>query len=306
VSKIKVDIISGFLGSGKTTLINKMLSSVYSGMKIAIVENEFGQTSIDSELFSDNIEITELYNGCACCTLKMDLIDGIEKMVALNRFDRIIIEPSGVAKLSDMKYIFKEGILSDKIECGVCITIINPKAHKMYSENFGAFYNDQIENADTIYISRADKIGQEENENLKNDIEQLNDCDIIEDIGQDMLKENSGCGGNCGCNHDDENHVCGCGGKTDDEQGCDHHDHGDANDDFVSYELEYGMFEDVREIEDTIDRIVEHSKGQVMRIKGFLSADKISYLVQWVDGQLELEKSDTVMDKVVVIEEKAL
>jgi len=182
MNKIKVDIISGFLGSGKTSLINQMLKTVYSDMRIAIVENEFGDESIDGALFSNELEIKELTNGCVCCTLKMDLVQGITELYEMNRFDRIVIEPSGVAKLSDMKYIFSDEALQDKIEKGVCITIINPKVHDDFSQNFGQFYNDQIENADALYISRKEDMDEDKKLDLLVDLKIKNDGQIFDDL----------------------------------------------------------------------------------------------------------------------------
>jgi len=316
MSKIPVDIVSGFLGSGKTTLINEMLKSVYKDKKIAIIENEFGDVSIDSELFSGEMEITELTNGCVCCSLKTDLAEGISKLHDLNRFDRIVIEPSGVAKLSDMKYIFEDKLLLDKIEKGVCITIINPKVHKNFSENFGEFYNDQIENADAIYISRTDQISEEVLLDLHVDLKLNSDAEIFDRLPSNILsigsKGNVGQLG-CGCSHKKDEQGCGggCRGHKDESGGCQegedggcNHSHGDASDRFFSYNLDFEMFEDEREIEDTVDRIIKHSSGEVLRIKGFLSAEDRSYLVQWVAGQLEITLSDVVKNKLVIIEAK--
>ena len=100
--KIPVDIISGFLGSGKTTLINSLLANQYSGLDIAVIENEFGQVDVDSALLPDGIEITKITGGCVCCTLKVSLIEGIKQLAERFRPDRIVIETTGVAKLSDV------------------------------------------------------------------------------------------------------------------------------------------------------------------------------------------------------------
>lgn len=153
---IKVDIISGFLGAGKTTFIKELISKVYGNEKIVLIENEFGEIGIDSRFMQEaGIEITEMNSGCICCTLVGDFARALKRVSEDFAPDRIIIEPSGVGKLSDVA----KAVLDMKDEAGVevdsLITVVDGKKAKMYMKNFGEFFNDQIEHAGTIVISRS-------------------------------------------------------------------------------------------------------------------------------------------------------
>ena len=158
---VKVNIISGFLGAGKTTLIKKLLSEVYAGEKIAIIENEFGEIGIDGGLLKNSgIEIKEMNSGCICCSLVGDFSESLKEMTEKYRPDRIIIEPTGVGKLSDVVNAVKSADEADLV-LDACITVADVSKCKMYSKNFGEFYNNQIENASCILLTRIDKASEE-------------------------------------------------------------------------------------------------------------------------------------------------
>ncbi|MBT3319700.1 MAG: hypothetical protein HN948_01130 [Clostridia bacterium] len=154
--KIPIDIISGFLGSGKTTLINALLSAIYKGERVAIIENEFGEVDIDSALLPGDIEITKITGGCVCCTLKVSLIEGIKELCERFELDRIVIETTGVAKLSDVADATGHESLRGIAYTNNKITVVNPVFHMKFMDLLGAFYNDQIDNANIIYISRKE------------------------------------------------------------------------------------------------------------------------------------------------------
>ncbi len=150
----RIDIFSGFLGAGKTTLIRKLIAEAYKGEKLVLIENEFGEIAIDGGFLKDaGVEITEMNSGCICCTLVGDFEKALKKVMDDYAPDRIIIEPSGVGKLSDVAHAV------EKVEgavIGAKVTVVDAGKCRMYMRNFGEFFNDQVENADLIVMSRTD------------------------------------------------------------------------------------------------------------------------------------------------------
>lgn len=157
----KIDVFSGFLGAGKTTLIKKLLKEAYAGEKVVLIENEFGEIGIDGGFLKEaGIQITEMNSGCICCSLVGDFGKALAKVLADYHPDRILIEPSGVGKLSDV--IRATGsVLSDTVVLNSFTTVADASKAKIYAKNFGEFYNDQIENAGTIVLSRTTGIKDE-------------------------------------------------------------------------------------------------------------------------------------------------
>ena len=154
----KIDIFSGFLGAGKTTLIRKLIQEAYKGEKLVLIENEFGDIAIDGGFLQDaGIEITEMNSGCICCTLVGDFTKALKKVIADYAPDRILIEPSGVGKLSDVAAAV-ERVEDAKI--GSKVTVVDAGKAKMYARNFGEFFNDQVASADLIVMSRTDTAGE--------------------------------------------------------------------------------------------------------------------------------------------------
>ena len=152
----KVDIISGFLGAGKTTFIKLLIENVFAGEKLVLIENEFGEIGIDGGFLKDaGIEITEMNSGCICCTLVGDFSRALQKVIEEYHPDRVLIEPSGVGKLSDVARAVERVKKEAEIEIDGRITIVDGKKAKMYLENFGEFYRDQVAYADTIVMSRT-------------------------------------------------------------------------------------------------------------------------------------------------------
>ena len=155
----KIDIFSGFLGAGKTTLIKKLLEDALKGEKVVLIENEFGEIGIDGGFLKDaGIEITEMNSGCICCSLVGDFGEALKKVLDEYHPDRILIEPSGVGKLSDVaKAAAKAAEGRDDVEMGSFVTVVDAMKCKMYMKNFGEFFNDQVEHASTILLSRSQK-----------------------------------------------------------------------------------------------------------------------------------------------------
>ena len=156
----KIDIFSGFLGAGKTTLIKKMIAESYKGQKLVLIENEFGEIGIDGGFLQDSgIKITEMNSGCICCSLVGDFGKALKKVIAEYHPDRILIEPSGVGKLSDVIAAVSK-VTNDEVTLGYTVAVADAGKVKVYMKNFGEFYNNQIETASTIILSRTDSIPQ--------------------------------------------------------------------------------------------------------------------------------------------------
>ena len=156
----KVDIYSGFLGAGKTTLIKKMISEAYKGQKLVLIENEFGEIGIDGGFLQDaGINITEMNSGCICCSLVGDFGKALAQVIEQYHPDRVIIEPSGVGKLSDVIGAVNK-VTGEDVTLGYTVAVVDAGKIKVYMKNFGEFYNNQIETASTIILSRTDSAAQ--------------------------------------------------------------------------------------------------------------------------------------------------
>ena len=241
----KIDIISGFLGAGKTTLIKKLLEEGFQGEKVVLIENEFGEIGIDGGFLKDaGVEITEMNSGCICCSLVGDFETSLKEVLDKFTPDRIIIEPSGVGKLSDVITAVKGVLEEGRTELNSLVAVADGTKCKMYMKNFGEFFNNQIESAKTIILSRTQKMDQkkldaciaqikEHNEKASiittpwDDITGKQILDTMEQknsLAEELLKEEEVCP-SCGHvhehHHDHDDHEC-CG--HDHEH---HHDHDD-------------------------------------------------------------------------------
>ena len=156
----KIDIYSGFLGAGKTTLIKKMIQEAYAGQKLVLIENEFGEIGIDGGFLQDaGINITEMNSGCICCSLVGDFGKALTQVIEQYAPERIVIEPSGVGKLSDVVAAVQK-VTNEEVTLGYTVAVADAGKVKVYMKNFGEFYNNQIETASTIILSRTDAIPQ--------------------------------------------------------------------------------------------------------------------------------------------------
>jgi G3E family GTPase len=234
----KIDIISGFLGAGKTTLIQKLLKEALKGEKVVLIENEFGEIGIDGGFLKDaGIEVTEMNSGCICCSLVGDFGSALKEVVTQYNPDRIIIEPSGVGKLSDVIKAV-QGVAEDvDLDLNSFVTVADAKKCKMYIKNFGEFYNNQVEYAGSIILSRTgdvseDKLNEsvallrEHNEKaaiITTPWDQLSGEQILKvmedgnDMVKELLEEEEICPV-CGGHHHDHDHEH-------DHHHHDHHDH---------------------------------------------------------------------------------
>ena len=315
----KVDIYSGFLGAGKTTLIKKMISEAYKGQKLVLIENEFGEIGIDGGFLQDaGINITEMNSGCICCSLVGDFGKALTQVISEYAPDRIVIEPSGVGKLSDVIGAVNK-VTNDEVTLGYTVAVADAGKVKVYMKNFGEFYNNQIETASTIILSRTDSIPQAKLDASVELIRQHNDRatvvttpwnqltgeQLIEAMeGQSTLAaelakleqahhhahhhhdHEEGC-----CGHDHEHHH-----HHDHEEGCccghdhEHHHHHDhdghcscghdhhADEVFTSWGTETAKKFNQVAIEAALRELDTGKYGMVLRAKGILAADDGSWI----------------------------
>ena len=254
---MKIDIYSGFLGAGKTTLIKKMIQEAYKGQKLVLIENEFGEIGIDGGFLQDaGINITEMNSGCICCSLVGDFGKALNQVIEQYNPDRIVIEPSGVGKLSDVIGAVKK-VMTDEITLGYTVAVVDCGKVKVYMKNFGEFYNNQIETTSTIILSRTDSVPQTKLDAAVAMLREHNEKATIvttpwgQLTGEQLVAAMEGQatlaaemakleeehkhhhhhhehGEHCGCghHHDHEEHSCGCGHHHDHEEhscGCGHH-----------------------------------------------------------------------------------
>ena len=170
----KVDIFSGFLGAGKTTLIKKLISEGYENKNIVLIENEFGEIGVDTGFLRESgIKINEMVAGCICCTLVGDFGKALNEVIEKYDPDRILIEPSGVGKLSDV-IIAVQDLKNDRIQLNGFTTVVDAKRYDMYMENFGEFYRNQVEHASSIFLSHQQGMSGEELDRIAKSIRELN------------------------------------------------------------------------------------------------------------------------------------
>ena len=236
----KIDIYSGFLGAGKTTLIKKLISEGYKNQKLVLIENEFGEIGIDGGFLQDaGINITEMNSGCICCSLVGDFGKALEKVIAEYHPDRVIIEPSGVGKLSDVIGAVKK-VVGHDVELGYAVAVADANKVKVYMKNFGEFYNNQLETASTIVLSRTTGITEKKLDTALELIREHNDHATIvttpwEDLtgeqliaafeGEHTLAKHMEETEHEHHHHHEHGEECGCGHHHHDE-GCHAHHHG--------------------------------------------------------------------------------
>ena len=238
----KIDVFSGFLGAGKTTLIKKLLKEAYAGEKLVLIENEFGEIGIDGGFMKDaGIQVTEMNQGCICCSLVGDFGKALAQVLEQFHPDRILIEPSGVGKLSDvLKAVMN--VQSDDLVLNTYTTVVDASKIKMYMKNFGEFYKNQVETAKTIILSRSKKLSEDKLAEALAMIRQLNEhativttpwddingkqileaMEIKNSFAEDLLKDEGICPV-CGHHHDDDDDEC--------DHDHEHHHHHDDDDD---------------------------------------------------------------------------
>ena len=258
----KIDIISGFLGAGKTTLIKKLVGEAYAGEKVVLIENEFGEIGIDGGFMKDaGIEVTEMNSGCICCSLVGDFSEALKKVLKEYGPDRIVIEPSGVGKLSDVVRAVLP-LESDSVRINSRTVVADATKCRIYMKNFGEFYDNQIENAGAIILSRTSTIAPEKLDTALSLIREHNGKAIVvttpwdkldgkkilkamengDHFAEELLSEEEICP-ECGHHHgEDEHHHdhdhC-CGHDHDEDHDHDEHEHHDHDHDHCHHDHDH-------------------------------------------------------------------
>ena len=311
MERTKIDIISGFLGAGKTTLIKKLLKDAFKGEQVVLIENEFGEIGIDGGFLKEaGIEIREMNSGCICCSLVGDFGASLKEVISKYHPDRILIEPSGVGKLSDVIKAVQGVAEETGLVLNSYTTVVDAKKCKMYMRNFGEFFNNQVEYAGAIIMSRTDIVDEAKAQAamellreinpkaaiITTPIEKLEGAKILEvmehpvSLEQEMMEEEvcPECGHvhEHGHHHHDHDHEeCGCGHDHDhehhhdhdhDECGCghDHHHHHHADEVFTSWgreTIKKYTRENLEKILETLSETEEY--GIILRAKGMLPAE---------------------------------
>ena len=332
----KIDIYSGFLGAGKTTLIKKMIKEAYHGQKLVLIENEFGEIGIDGGFLQEaGINITEMNSGCICCSLVGDFGRALKKVISEYQPDRILIEPSGVGKLSDVIGAVRK-VTTDDVTLGNFVTVADATKCKMYMKNFGEFYNNQIETANTIILSRTQNVDEKKldecvkllrdhnpnavlvttpwdqltGEQLMEAMEQKTSIAMeLEELEKEAHEhhhhdhdEDDACDDpDCACHHhhDDE----------DDEHEHHHHHHGhDADEVFVSWGVETHKKFTTEQIEGILKQLEDAAQyGMVLRAKGYVASNDSDRWIHfdYVPGESDIREGGAmVTGRVCVIGSK--
>lgn len=285
----KVDIISGFLGAGKTTFIKLLIENVFAGEKLVLIENEFGEIGIDGGFLKDaGIEITEMNSGCICCTLVGDFSKALRKVIEEYHPDRVLIEPSGVGKLSDVSKAIEHVKKEADIEIEGRITIVDGKKAKMYLKNFGEFFKDQVAYANTIVVSRTQmmedhsieecvKMLREENKEasiISTSWDKLSKEAIEHALSPDTQLEGIFEEEKCPvCDHEHHHEgACGCGHEHH------HHHHHHADEIFTSWGQETAHKYTEEELDFLLKALSEtEGYGTILRAKGIVEMENGSW-----------------------------
>ena len=298
----KIDIYSGFLGAGKTTLIKKMIQEAYAGQKLVLIENEFGEIGIDGGFLQDaGINITEMNSGCICCSLVGDFGKALTQVIEQYAPERIVIEPSGVGKLSDVVAAVQK-VTNEEVTLGYTVAVADAGKVKVYMKNFGEFYNNQIETASTIILSRTDAIPQAKLDAAVALLREHNaEATLVvapwnELTGAQLLEAMEGKASlasslaelehehhhdhdheeGCCCGHHDHEHhhhhdeECECGCHHDHEHHH-HHDH-HADEVFTSWGRETAKRYTAEQLSAALTALDSGDYGTVLRAKGILPA----------------------------------
>ena len=296
----KIDVFSGFLGAGKTTLIKKLLKEGFQGEQVVLIENEFGEIGIDGGFLKEaGIEIKEMNSGCICCSLVGDFGTSLNEVLTKYHPDRILIEPSGLGKLSDVVKAVESADLGDDVVLNSAVAVVDASKCKLYIKNFGEFFVNQVEHAGTIVLSRTGKMTEEKLKVAVDTLREYNQTatiittpwdeldgkDIKEtiegkvDLAKQLMEE---------MEHDhehhhhehDENCTCGCHDH-------DHHGHHHADEVFTSWGMETPTKYSKDDIENILEELEDEKKyGFVLRAKGMVPSTEEGWVYfDYVPGE---------------------
>lgn len=258
---IKVNLISGFLGAGKTTLIKKVLENVKEE-KIVIIENEFGEVAIDGDLIKkEGFDVFELRSGCICCMMKQDFEDSLQKVIEEYKPDRIIIEPTGISSLSQLLDILEKDNFKDKININRVITVVDSTSYLEEKDAFGEFYMDQVENAEILIVSKTQMVDKSTLKKVKESLRECNKKASIKTLAfEEFNKEYI-------LNFLDEDSSRDI--KRDSVEVMI-----STEDGFESLGVKTNKIFEIREINEIVSKLFTGKYGDVIRIKGFLKGEK--------------------------------
>lgn len=300
---VKIDIISGFLGAGKTTLLKKLLSSKLSSEKVVIIENEFGQIGIDGVILKNTeIQIKEINSGCICCSLVGDFDAALKDVLKKFQPDRIMIEPSGVGKLSDIIAACKKAISQNDAKLNICAVVVDPIKYKMYIKNFSEFFSNQIKFAKTVILSRTQKVEEEKLLVVVKDIKSLNPAANIittpwDELTAETILSVAEQDASISLASPISLHVrvhehgkCSCGEHNHEHCNCEGHHH-DADDVFENWGIETPHIFSENEIRDALKELSNSdSYGRVLRAKGIIPIDEKNWIqFDFVPEEFELK-----------------
>ncbi len=299
---IKIDIFSGFLGAGKTTLIKKLIKEAYAGEKIVLIENEFGEIGIDGGFLEDaGINITEMNSGCICCSLVGDFSKALVKVANEYSPERIVIEPSGVGKLSDVIKAVAEANVPDAKINALC-AVVDASKCKMYMKNFGEFFNDQVQNASCIVLSHTDNVTEEK---LSTAVELLRDKNLTASLitapwsmldGKTILQtmERKDCletelkrlQAEVERHHHDHDEDCCCGHEH-------HHHHADEV--FTSWGVETTKKYTKQQLSLALSELTkEEEYGKILRAKGIVDGENAWLHFDYVPGEADIREGKAI------------
>ena len=304
----RIDIFSGFLGAGKTTLIRKLINEGYKGQKLVLIENEFGEIAIDGGFLKDaGVQITEMNSGCICCTLVGDFTKALKKVMDDYAPDRIIIEPSGVGKLSDVAKAVEH---VEGAHIGAKVTVVDAGKCRMYMRNFGEFFNDQVENADLIVMSRTDITPEAKVQTAADMLRTLNhDAGLIttplDKISGEQILEAMDKNGLRAqmeeLEHEHEHHHHDHDDDDDDDCCCghdhEHHHHHHADEVFTSWGMETPRKfteESLKKILEALDESAVY--GTILRAKGIVDASDGDWLYfDYTPGEYDVRRGNAAV-----------
>lgn len=295
----KIDIISGFLGAGKTTLIKKLLDEALQNEKVVVIENEFGQIGIDGKfLKGHHVAVKEINSGCICCTLQGDFSNAIKEILKKHQPERIIIEPSGIGKLSDIIRLCLQPQFQHFMALNMLIVVVDAVKFELFLKNFGEFFKDQLEQARTIILSRSQDLSADRLESVSRQLQAINPAANVmttrweqasaksmislaegnHTVRRELEQTQAECKNHAhGCTHQREDHDCHCQRHSADEV-------------FTAWGAETSRGYTVREISEILSQLSDEKYGLVVRSKGILpSRDKEWIQFDYVSGEIKIK-----------------
>ncbi len=299
---IEIYIVSGFLGAGKTTLIQKLLTEAFQTEKVVLIENDFGEISVDAALLkTGGIEVKEINSGCICCSLSGDFVRALKELWSRFHPDKIIIEPSGVGKLSDIVKACSDPYILPFAKVKAKITVVDVKRCKTYLDNFGEFFEDQIQNANVILLSRTENFPDKANDAyrlvkglnthaaiLSKPWNQITVSEILSPQ-PDHHEHTEHCGHTHGCGCKEHGHDCDCGQNH------------SAQEAFDTVTIRTKRMFSIGDLRARVANMERSTKGIVLRAKGVVRGPSGYINLQYIPGDIQITNCTTGGDMLCII-----